>query len=155
MVTITIPAYYWQDETKKRKGKYILISSNWYRNAHYFDKNKCKQHYDELIKLKLKKAGAEKIKGKFLTRYKYFYKNSGSDGSNVVSMAEKFFLDAIQPITLKDGRVIFDGYVEQDSVKYHESDGFRNYRDAKHPRVEIFLYTEDEQIDWEGEHDWK
>lgn len=148
MLVIILPAYIWQEETKKRKGKYILVSSNWYRNAHYFDKNNAKKLFDTMVKNRLKEAGAERIEGKYLTRYKYFYKNSGSDGSNVVSMIEKFFLDAIQPIVLKDKRVIWEGIVEQDSVKYHESDGFRCYRDTKNPRVEVYLYKECEDVEW-------
>lgn len=129
---VSLPAYHTLEATKKRKERKILVSSNWYRNAHYFDKNKVKQYYNELARLKLLKLDIEPLKGMYTTRMVYYYKNSSSDGSNVTSMMEKFFLDTLQEY----------GYVEQDSVLFHNSDGFRCVRDSKNPRVEIEVYQD-------------
>lgn len=135
MFTITLPVYQTLEATKKRKAKTILVSSNWFRNAHYFDKNNIKQHYDKLGQLKLVKECATPIKGKFRTKYRYYYKNKGSDGGNVVSMMEKFFLDTLQNCKI----------VEEDNVLFHSSDGFRCYEDKTNPRIEIDVYgVEDE-----------
>lgn len=130
MFTITLPVYHTLEETKKRKAKTILVSSNWFRNAHYFDKNNVKQHYDRLAYLKLVKEDVDAIEGKFRTKYRYYYKNKGSDGSNVVSMMEKFFLDTLQSSNV----------VKEDNVLFHSSDGFRCYEDKANPRIEIDVY---------------
>lgn len=134
MFTITLPVYHTLEATKKKKAKTVLVSSNWFRNAHYYDKNKVKQHYDELSRRKLLKANVSPLKGTYVTKYVYYYKNRGSDGSNVVSMMEKFFLDALQGA----------GIVEEDNVLFHSSHGFRCEYDKENPRIEIEVYQNEQ-----------
>ena len=127
MFTITLPVY-WVNEKVRTKSTKHLISSNWFRNAHFHVKNKVKQHFHDLVKRKVR--GFEKINEPYTTKYVYYYKNKGSDGSNVVSMLEKFFLDGLQDA----------GIVPEDNVLFHSSDGFRCVEDKKNPRIEIEVY---------------
>ena len=102
MIKLELPVY-WQT----RKNKITLMSLNWYRNENEYVKNKIKHEYHDLIRLKLLK-NKEKIKGKYQVRYRYFYKNSGSDLENVASVIGKFMNDALKEL----------GIIVDDSVKY-------------------------------------
>ena len=102
MIKLELPVY-WQT----RKNKITLMSLNWYRNENEHVKNKIKHEYHDLIRLKLLK-NKEKIKGKYQVRYRYFYKNSGSDLENVASVIGKFMNDALKEL----------GIIVDDSVKY-------------------------------------
>lgn len=132
MFKISLPVYQTLEATKKKKARVILVGFNWYRNAHHFDKNKIKKHYERLISLKLR--GMEYIDGPYITKYVYYYKNKSSDGGNVVSVMEKFFLDAMQAAKV----------VKEDNVLHHSSDGFRCVEDKNNPRIEIQVYVRNE-----------
>ncbi len=122
MIKLDLPVYW--NITKNRK---IFVGMNWYQRANKYEINKVKQEYHELIKSKLF-GNKEKIKGSYLVRYKYFYKNSGTDLRNVTSVIDKFFNDALQEL----------GIVENDNVKYFkESIDQVGGLDKKNPRIEI------------------
>jgi len=133
MFTVTLPVYY-TDEKVRVKSKTVLVSSNWFRNAHYYLKNNVKVHFENLIRINVKLNNHEKINEPYITRYRYYYKNKASDGSNVVSMLEKFFLDGMQK----------SGVLPEDNVLFHSSDGFRCFEDKKNPRIEIDVYLPEE-----------
>jgi len=133
MFKISLPIYHTLKPTKKKpRPKQFLLSSNWFRNAHFHVKNDVKTHYHKLIALKVR--GIESIDEPYTTKYVYYYKNKGSDGSNVVSLVEKFLLDGLQEA----------GIVPEDNVLFHSSDGFRCVEDKKNPRVEIEVYVNEE-----------
>ena len=86
-----------------------------------------KQEYHDLIRLKLLK-NREKISGKYQVRYRYFYKNSGSDLENVASVIGKFLNDALKEL----------GIIVDDSVKYLVKSEFEvGGCDKQNPRVKI------------------
>lgn len=120
MVSLSLPIYY------SGFGKTVLIGSNWSRNAHYMKLNKVKKHYHKLVFLLIRDFTP--IVGAYTVSYTYFYKNTLSDGSNVVSQIEKYFLDGIQEI----------GLVQNDNVNFHlGSNWVIGGKDIKNPRVEI------------------
>ena len=122
MIKLELPVY-WQT----RKNKLSLMSLNWYRNENEFIKNRVKQDYHDLIRLKLLK-NKEKISGKYQVRYRYFYKNSGSDLENVASVIGKFLNDALKEL----------GIIVDDSVKYLvNSQLIVDSCDKQNPRMEI------------------
>ena len=122
MIKLELPVY-WQTS----KNKLSLMSLNWYRNENGFIKNRVKQEYHDLIRLKLLK-NREKISGKYQVRYRYFYKNSGSDLENVASVIGKFLNDALKEL----------GIIVDDSVKYLvNSQLIVDSCDKQNPRMEI------------------
>lgn len=124
MIKIELPVYYAISSKKT-----ILVGANFARSkAHYFTLNKLKQHYHKLVADKLSEF--EPISGQFKVKYVYYYKNSSSDGSNVVSQIEKYLLDAIQDI----------GLVENDNVKYHIGSSWEvGFQDKENPRMEVYI----------------
>lgn len=122
MIKLDLPVYW--NITKNRK---IFVGMNWYQRANKYEINKVKQEYHELIKLKLF-GNKEKIKGSYQVKYKYFYKNSGSDLRNVTSVIDKFFNDALQELRI----------IVNDNVNYYkESVDIVGGMDKKNPRIEI------------------
>lgn len=122
MIKLELPVYW--SITKKQQ---TLIGMNWYQRANRFQINEVKKAYHELIRVKLL-SNKEKIKGSYLVRYKYFYKNDNSDLKNVTSVIDKFFNDALQEL----------GIVENDNVKYFKESIDRvGGMDKKNPRIEI------------------
>ena len=92
MIKITLPVYY---STPK---KTILVGLNWYRNACYFEQNKVKQLYHELIVTQLANSSV-KLKTYQIT-YVYHYKSKISDLANVCAMMSKFLNDALQSLNI-------------------------------------------------------
>lgn len=91
-IKIVLPIYM---KTSKKKKKEQLVGLNWYRNAHYQTKDKVKKHYHKLVSEQLsgiKQAFEREIR----VKYQLFYKNPNSDLMNVVSVLDKFLLDALQ-----------------------------------------------------------
>lgn len=126
-MSVVLPIYYTQ-EFKTKNDKTFLVGMNWYNTAHYHIKNKVKQDFTELILKQL--TGIEPIQDKFKVHYKLYYKNISSDPSNIVALAEKIFLDAIQK-----GDIVKD-----DNMKYHTSSSWEVIGiDKDNPRVEISI----------------
>lgn len=129
MIKLELPIY--QDiatgRGEKRKTKSVLIGLNWYRNAHYQTENKMKHKYHELVKTRLDGV-KHSLKGFIKVRYKLYYKNSQSDLMNVISIIDKYFLDALQEI----------GIIENDNVKHYTKCEIEVAgEDKENPRVEI------------------
>lgn len=90
-ITVTLPIYV---KTSKKK-KEQLVGLNWFRNAHYQTKDKIKKHYHKLVSEQL--SGVKyTFEKQIQVKYQLFYKNSNSDLMNVVSVIDKFLLDALQ-----------------------------------------------------------
>jgi len=124
---ITLPIYYTQ-YFKTKPSKNILVGLNWYRNAHHFLSNTIKHHYHDLISKEVKGIKFDKIK----LKYKIYISRNGTDGHNIRSIMEKFFLDG-----LVENKVI-----EDDSTpKYVAGDyGTEYFLDKENPRMEIEIY---------------
>ena len=126
IIKFDLPIYY-EICYKTKKNKIILISMNWERNAHYHLKNKVKQHYHSLVYYKIKHLKIDMMK-KYKVRYKLFYKNSGCDMMNVVTMIDKFMNDGLQEMA----------YIENDNVKFYKKCEIEvAERDKENPRVEV------------------
>ena len=120
---ITLPIYY-EIEKKTKKNQTILVSLNWYRNAHFHISNKVKEHYHNLIYSQLSK---EKI-WQYRTKCDVYIKNINSDPSNIESLMIKFTLDALQDYWI----------IENDNIKYHLWTLWWDYAiDKNNPRCEI------------------
>jgi len=127
-IKISLPVYYTK-EFKTKKWTTHLVGSNWFRNLFHHEKNKLKQHYHKLVSEALQGSDI-RILGKYSTEYKYCFKSSVSDASNVISQIEKFALDGLKE----------SGYITDDSVKYHiKSNGWTVEQDKLQPRVEIII----------------
>ena len=101
---------------------------NWFRNAHYYEQNKVKQWFHDLVKDQI--FNLTPIIGTFTVELTLYYKNSNCDPSNVCSMIEKFTLDALQEFNI----------VTNDNVKFHTGSCYRVAgQDKINPRCEVIL----------------
>lgn len=123
MIKLVLPIY-----SHTTKNKVQLIGMNWYRNAHFQIECKVKKYYHQLVFSFLKRD--DKLKGKIKTHYKLYYKNSQSDLMNVVSVIDKYVLDALQ-----EAKVL-----ENDNVlKYRECISEVIGQDKNNPRLEVII----------------
>jgi Holliday junction resolvase RusA-like endonuclease len=78
---------------KKGKDKRISINLNTYRNLHFQINNQCKKMYKEMMREQLE---GRKIDTPVEITYQVFKPSKRSlDKMNVVSIASKYFLDAV------------------------------------------------------------
>jgi hypothetical protein len=124
MVKIELPIHYTLD-FKSKKSKKFLVGLNWYRNAHYRLNNVVKQHYHDLVK---EKIGSNKFK-KVRIEYNVYVARGGTDGPNVRSVIEKYFLDGL----------VESGAIKDDSIEYVLGDSSNYYLDRDNPRIEIII----------------
>lgn len=121
--TFVLPIY-WQ-QTKKKK---VLVGMNAYRNWHYFTSNSFKQYFTQLVFDQI--DGQKRIEGAYRLQARLYYKNANCDGSNVVALVEKVFLDAL----------ISAGIIVGDTVKHHLGTSWEVVdKDTSDPRCEITL----------------
>ncbi|RLA83963.1 MAG: hypothetical protein DRG78_02835 [Epsilonproteobacteria bacterium] len=112
--------------TREVKDTVHLVGQNWFRNVHHHTKNVVKRHYHELVAQAV--VGQNSIEGKYKTYFTYYYKNKGSDATNVIPQIEKFALDGL----------IEAGMIEEDNVLFNiASDGWEVCEDKLNPRLEI------------------
>lgn len=125
---IILPIYYTQEFARK-KNKTFLVGMNWYRNAHFHLLNQVKRHYHSLTKEQLDSTNLIAIRGQYRLLIELYYKNLGSDGSNICSVMEKFVLDAFKGVVVVD-----------DKIKYHLGTTWKVVeKDKENPRVEITI----------------
>ena len=117
---IILPIY-----TNTSKKKKVLVSLNWYRNAHYGIKDKVKKQYHEIVYEQLR--GARKPFDKRIgVKYQLWYKRGDCDLMNVVSVLDKFLLDAL----------VQAGMIKDDNVnKYISCHAEVGGKDSKNPRL--------------------
>lgn len=109
--------------------KIILMSMNWYRNAHYGIKDKIKKQYRKMIYYQVKKV-KQPFNKQIKVNYKLYYKNPHSDLMNIVSVIDKFLLDAI----------VEYGLISDDNVKkYVACKAEAVEKDVNNPRLVCFI----------------
>ena len=126
-MTVVLPIYYIQ-EFKTKANKTHLVGMNLYRNAHHFLQNAMKKHFQELVLEQL--PSVEQQLKQFTVDYKVYYKSPVCDGSNIVALIEKFYLDAIKT----------HGLISDDNVNYHLGSTWSVAgQDKENPRIEIAI----------------
>ena len=126
-MTVVLPIYYIQ-EFKTKANKTHLVGMNLYRNAHHFLQNAMKKHFQELVLEQL--PPVEQQLKQFTVNYKVYYKSPVCDGSNIVALIEKFYLDAIKT----------HGLISDDNVNYHVGSTWSvEGQDKENPRIEIAI----------------
>ena len=126
-MTVVLPIYYIQ-EFKTKANKTHLVGMNLYRNAHHFLQNAMKKHFQELVLEQL--PSVEQQLKQFTVDYKVYYKSPVCDGSNIVALIEKFYLDAIKT----------HGLISDDNVNYHVGSTWSVAgQDKENPRIEIVI----------------
>ena len=121
---ITLPIYY-DIVYKTKKNKTILMSLNWFRNAHYFEINKIKHFYHQLTKEQVGDKKFNKIK----LSYKVFIKRKNTDYMNIRSIIEKFFLDGL----------VENWNLLDDKFEFVKGDSCEVFIDKDNPRMEIII----------------
>jgi len=115
---------------KKGKDKRISINLNTYRNLHFQINNQCKRLYKELMR--------EQLEGRIINTpveitYQVFKPSKRSlDKMNVVSIASKYFLDAVTEYGCWDDDN--DDNVKTEIILPTEID-------RENPRIEITIKT--------------
>lgn len=120
---ITLPIHYTQ-EFKTKKSKTFLVGLNWYRNAHHRISNTVKHHYHELVAEQIKDKKFNKIR----LHYRVYVARNGTDGHNIRSVIEKFFLD---------GLVDHGSIADDNTQEYVMGDTTEYFIDKDFPRIEI------------------
>ena len=127
-MTIVLPIYYIQ-EFKTKANKTSLVGMNLYRNAHHFLQNAMKKYFQELVLEQLPPV-EQKLK-QFTVNYKIYYKSPVCDGSNIIALIEKFYLDSLKE----------HGLIADDNVKYHLGSSWTIIeQDKENPRVEVTIH---------------
>ena len=117
---IILPIY-----TNTSKKKKVLVSLNWYRNAHYGIKDKVKKQYHEIVFEQLRGA-KQPFQKQIGVKYRLFYKRSDCDLMNVVSALDKFLLDTL----------VKAGMIKDDNVKkYISCHAEVGGKDSENPRL--------------------
>lgn len=113
---------------KKSKDERFLLNLNVYRNAHFYKLNQAKELYENQVEELIKHLPEmEKIN---LTYVLYLGSNRSADVSNICSIVDKFFCDAL--VAAK--KIEDDNYKVISSVSYQFGD-----IDKNDPRVEVWV----------------
>jgi len=113
---------------KTKPARKFLINLNVYRNVNFFTNNEAKKIYCELMEKQLK---GKKFDHKIEIFFKlYKARNAAIDRSNVLSITEKYFCDAL----------VHHGCIKDDNDDFilethYKSGGL----DKENPRVEIII----------------
>ena len=103
MNKVYILPIYWNQSKKKT----VLVGMNAYRNWHYLVSAKFKREFGELVDTQVLEHVP--LTKPYTLHMKVYYKNPNCDGSNVVALIEKVFLDAL----------ISAGVLPNDTVQWH------------------------------------
>jgi Holliday junction resolvase RusA-like endonuclease len=126
MLTIELPIYF-EKTFKTKASKNVLVNLNWFRNAHYFEQNKVKKHYHDLVQQSIKDVNI-RLDKQYTLDIDLFYKNKVSDPSNIIPMMVKYLLDALQDLKI----------LSQDNVVHHVGTNWKVVgKDTENPRVVI------------------
>jgi len=127
-MVFTLPIYYTQT-FKTKEDKTFLVGMNRWATEHYHLKNSIKQTWQQLILDQIAENNIGPILTPYKVHYKLYWKNPNCDGSNIIALSEKIFLDALQ-----------ENIVQQDNVKWHMGSSWDNMgQDKLNPRVEITI----------------
>lgn len=112
----------------KAGDKTFLLSLSWYRNAYHQEQNSVKHAYHEVVANQLPTPTTPLLA--FRTHYQLYYKNPASDPSNIITIIEKFLLDALQEHHI----------ITNDNAKYHLSSSWEVIsQDRDNPRVVVTI----------------
>jgi len=124
-MTFTCPIYFTRG---KRKPKTSLCGMNQHNSMHFHERNAMKAYLEAALKPQLSSLGP--IIGPYTVHYSLYYKNSSCDGSNIVALVEKSFLDILQKSSL----------TREDNVKHHLGSTWSVAgQDKINPRMEITI----------------
>lgn len=127
MAKFTIPIY-WTQTFKTKPDKTVLNGLNFYRNSHFHTLNRMKLEVQEVIIKQLQEVGP--VLGPYKVHYDLYYKTPTCDGSNIIAIMEKLFLDSLQ----------IAGTVREDNVKHHKGSSWQVVeQDKLNPRVEVYI----------------
>lgn len=121
---IVLPIHYTQT-FRTKKDKTFLVGMNWYRNAHFLVTNKVKSDYHNMVAKQLKSLTFKKIR----LEYRVYVSRKNTDGHNIRSVIEKFFLDGL----------VECGAIKDDSIDYVVGDTSLYFLDKENPRIEILI----------------
>jgi hypothetical protein len=112
----------------RTKDKKVLLNLNVYRNLHYISNNQAKEVYKNIMFPQLK---GKKFDTPIDLQFELFKaRNAKIDRSNVLSVVEKFFCDAL----------VACGCIPDDNDEYIRSSYYRTAGvDKENPRVEIWI----------------
>ena len=128
-IHLTLPIY-WVQEFKTKPDKSILVGLNWYRNAHYRQQSQWKLDFHELVHNQL---DGTTIPSSYTLEIKVYYLRT-CDASNLVPLAEKVVLDALQD----------EGVLQNDNVNFHLGTCWTVAgQDKTNPRCEITIKSVD------------
>lgn len=120
---------YWAETFKTKPDKVHLVGMNFFRNAHHFTQNKLKQDLEQHLKASLN-GTLDAITSTYKVHYTLYYKNPACDGSNIIALVEKIFLDFAQSV----------GITTNDNVKFHLGSSWSiGGIDKFNPRVDITI----------------
>ena len=127
-ITLVLPIY-WTIERKIKKSKTVLVGMNWFRNAHFILQNNMKKHISKLVKEQL--APCHGIRWEAVSvAYRLYPKRKNQDKNNIVTLIDKFLLDALQDF----------GLIENDTCQYyHHTESDYIELDKINPRIECVL----------------
>ena len=105
-----------------------MLSLNWFRNCNPFTLNTAKQELEQELIKQFENVGP--VLGTYKVEYNLYYKNPSSDGSNIIALVEKSFLDGAQKA----------GLLKEDNVKHHKGSSWSVIaQDKDNPRCEISI----------------
>ena len=113
---------------KTKKDKKVYLNLNVYRNLHFQINNQAKEKYNELMREQLQNVKLQTpIELKFVL---YKKQNRKTDRSNILSICEKFFCDAL----------VYHQCIKDDNDDFIKSSHYYSGGiDKENPRVEIFI----------------
>lgn len=115
--------------TKKEPNKKFALNLNAYRNAHFHVLNKVKILFKELVKTQVEDI--PKLEGKISLTYTVFPKTRVKlDVSNICSIADKFFSDALVEL----GKLDDDNFEHIPTIRY-----VYGKVDKENPRIEVLI----------------
>lgn len=118
----------------KKSKKEIFVGLNWYRNVNFYTSNDVKKQYHEIVYEQLRGV-KQPFEKQIRVKYRLFYKRKDCDLMNVVSVLDKFLLDAL----------VKAGMIKDDNVnKYVECHAEIAGKDSKNPRL-VCIISEVEQ----------
>jgi len=119
---------------KTKKDKVWAVNLNSYRNTHYRTLNELKIIFSEEVKEKI--SNANTVFEELYIIFIHHPKNNNIDTANVLSVAEKFFCDAIQPKLIKND--------SRREIKGHFY--FPGSLDKESPHIEVLLFGDKEEF---------
>ena len=126
MITVIAPTHLIIGKNKKKK---YALNLNQFRNNHYIVNNKLKKEFELIVSKQLKEYRFSKFKKIEIDFVLYKASKRKIDRSNVLSIIEKFFCDALVSLQI----------IEDDNDDFIESTHYYSGYDKNDPRVEIFI----------------